>query len=88
MKISDLDASKSAELKESRSKAEKFLKEAERNARKEAMAKKKREKESKELTDLIRSRGIQIVTHKVPHNHVSRVFLVHSLSKNKPVKTR
>ena len=65
MKISDLDASKSAELKESRSKAEKFLKEAERNARKEAMAKKKREKESKELTDLIRSRGIQIVTHKV-----------------------
>ena len=66
MKISDLDVSKSAELKESRSKAEKFLKEAERNARKEAMAKKKREKESKELTDLIRSRGIQIVTHKVP----------------------
>ena len=65
LKISDLDASKSAELKESRSKAEKFLKEAERNARKEAMAKKKREKESKELTDLIKSRGIQIVTHKV-----------------------
>jgi len=84
LKISDLDASKSAELKESRSKAEKFLKEAERNARKEAMAKKKREKESKELTDLIRSRGIQIVTHKVDEDTMKETWDLDDLEPTHP----
>jgi len=56
---------KKAELKDLRFKAEKAMKEKERNERKEAMAKKKREREHKQLLDLIKSRGIKVQTHKV-----------------------
>ena len=53
------------ELKESRAKAEKSLKERERNARREALALKKRQRENQQLLDLVRSRGVQVLTHKV-----------------------
>ena len=61
----EIDESKKAELKTLRFKAEKALKEKERNDRKEAMLKKKKEKEHKQLLDLIKARGIKIETHKV-----------------------
>lgn len=54
-----------AELKAIRFKAEKAMKEKERNERKEALAKKKKERENKQLLDLIKARGIKVHTHKV-----------------------
>ena len=60
-----LEAAKVTELKESRAKAEKSLKERERNARREALALKKRQRENQQLLDLVRSRGVQVLTHKV-----------------------
>ena len=65
LKMPSLEAARVTELKESRAKAEKSLKERERNARREALALKKRQRENQQLLDLVRSRGVQVLTHKV-----------------------
>lgn len=65
LKMPSLEAARVTELKESRAKAEKSMKERERNARREALALKKRQRENQQLLDLVRSRGVQVLTHKV-----------------------
>ena len=84
LKLSDLDPVKQTELKESRAKAEKSLKERERNARKEAMARKKRERENQQLLDLIKSRGVQVITHKVDEDSLKEAWDLDDLEPTHP----
>ena len=60
LKVADLEDAKRTELKDSRSRAEKLRKEVERNARREAAARKKKEREHAELLGLIKARGVKV----------------------------
>ena len=59
-KVADLEDAKRTELKDSRSRAEKLRKEVERNARREAAAHNKKEREHAELLGLIKARGVKV----------------------------
>jgi len=78
------EAGKKAELKELRFKAEKAMKEKERNERKEALAKKKKEREHKQLLDLIKARGIKVQTHKVDDEDMEETWDLDDLEPTHP----
>jgi len=85
LKVPDLEASgKRTELKESRSKAEKLKKEVERNARREAAARKKREREHADLLTLIKARGVKVITHKVEEDTMKETWDLDDLEPTHP----